>query len=118
MLLPYFYIVMVCDSHVVFICLCLWSRLPWGQMQVASLLNGINYPPTEFLQQNRPGIVLTSVAEPLPEAAQSLPVTMYVAGFPCQPYSSEGVHLGWKDSRWETLFAVRATREFSGVHTS
>ena len=45
------------------ICLCLRSRLP-------------NYPPTEFLQQNRPGIVLTSVAEPLPEAAQSLPVTM------------------------------------------
>jgi len=48
------------------------------------------------LQQNRPGIVLTSVAELLPEAAQSLPVTMYVAGFPCQPYSSEGVGLGWK----------------------
>lgn len=30
--------------------------------------------------------MLTSVAEPLPEAAQSLPVTIYVAGVPCQPY--------------------------------
>lgn len=31
-------------------------------------------------------------------------VHMYVAGFPCQPYSCEGLGLGWEDERGAPLF--------------
>ena len=54
-----------------------------------------------FLQQNRPGKVLESVKED----CGPIPATMYVAGFPCQPYSFEGAHGGLKgDARGAVFF--------------
>ena len=151
MLLPYFYIVIVCDSHAVFIYVCAcgqgfritrllnscsrtvlascwlqlrslclkqlrayllrwrqekdgttvaWRHLPHDNMWACVLLwwdsCGLHAMVSE--------LHALTFRKDCERAFWQGVRTVTLAGFPCQPYSSEGVRLGWKDSRGETLF--------------
>eukprot|EP00438_Fugacium_kawagutii_P006633 Skav235732 [mRNA] locus=scaffold1686:66458:67677:- [translate_table: standard] len=58
----------------------------------------------KFLKSNRPGHLLPSVSDPVPPGLPA--INMYVAGFPCQPWSGDGKQMGLSDDRGKLVWPM------------
>ena len=52
----------------------------------------------------------TDITSPSRKTAKA--TSLYVAGFPCQPFSSAGLNLGWKDPKLRGQVFVQVVRAF------